>query len=107
VNRRRATIDPVELATFPTVARYNALQRMAVMGNGDIVVGENPPAWKSDLVRPEISAERTGGPLSGSEERHYGAMSQQRANNGAMSTPQKSLRLIGYRDPKVRPSGGW
>jgi hypothetical protein len=79
---------------------------MAVMGNGDIVVGENPPARKSVLSSPENSDERTAGPSSGREERHCGAMSQQRANNSTVSTPQKFLRLVGCRDAKVSPSRG-
>jgi hypothetical protein len=79
---------------------------MAVMGSGDIAGGKNAPARKSASVSPENSAERTGDPISGREELHCGAMSQQRANNGSMSTPQKFLHLIGYRDPKARPSGG-
>jgi hypothetical protein len=33
-------------------------------------------------------------------------MSQQRGDSGGMSTPQKFLRLTGYRDPKVRRPGG-
>ena len=74
------------------------------MGSGDIVVGKVFP--KSAPVSPETSAGPTGHPISGREERHCGAMSQQQANNDAVSTPQKFLHLIGYRDPRARPTGG-
>lgn len=72
------------------------------MGSGDIVVGRDPPAQKSASVSPENSGES----IPDREERHCGAMSQQRANNDAVSTPQKFQHLIGYRDPKMRTSGG-
>ena len=32
-----------------------------------------------------------------------GAMSQQRSDSGAQSTPQKFVRLVGCRDPKIKP----
>ena len=73
------------------------------MGSGDIVIGKGPPTRKSASARPENSAERSGDLTSDREERHCGAMSQQRAHNDAESTPQKFLHLVGYRDPKVRP----
>src|SRR5215467_11117485 len=45
-------------------------QRMAVMGNGDIVVGRYPPAQKSASVSPEKPAKRAGAqPAATSEER--------------------------------------
>jgi len=80
------------------------------MGSGDVVVGKGLPAKTSASVKPENSA-HTGDAISGyAEEQHCGAMTQQRANNGALSTPQKFLHLVGYRDPKAnpraRPSGG-
>ncbi len=74
------------------------------MGSGDIVVGKNLPPQKPVSVSPETSAEHTGDPISGHEKQNCGAMTQQRANNGAVSTPQKFLHLVGYRDPKTRPS---
>ena len=75
------------------------------MGSGDIVVG------KKSAVAPENFIKGTGAaaPIQtapSSEERHCGAMSQQRGNSGAVSTPQKFLHLVGCRDPKARPSGG-
>jgi hypothetical protein len=74
------------------------------MGSGDIVSGKDPPAQKSASANPECSAERSSVPISDREGRHCGAMSQQRAHNDAVSTPQKFLHLVGYRDPKVHPS---
>lgn len=80
------------------------------MGSGDIVVGKDFPAQNSASVNPENSA-YTGDAVSGhAEDQHCGVMTQQRANNGTLSTPQKFLHLVGYRDPranpKARPSGG-
>jgi hypothetical protein len=84
---------------------------MAVMDGGRIVVGKSPSIRKSEPVNPENLAKRAGVstpaesiPLK--EERRCGAMSQQRGDSGGMSTPQKFLRLTGYRDPKVRRPGG-
>jgi hypothetical protein len=77
---------------------------MAVMGSGDIVIGKDPFAQKSASANPERSAERSGDPISDGDGRHCGAMSQQCAHNDAVSTPQKFLHLVGYRDPKVHPS---
>jgi len=37
---------------------------------------------------------------------HCGAMSQQRADSGAASTPQKFVRLVGCHDQKPRQGGG-
>jgi hypothetical protein len=84
---------------------------MAVMGNGDIVVGKSPSTRKSKPVSPENFTKRGGAStpaqsIPGKEERHCGAMSQQRGNSGTMSTPQKFMRLVGCRDSKPRPSGG-
>ena len=82
------------------------------MGNGDIVVGGKPPPRKpsnvsvKDLTDRVVAAEASGAPDLGETERHCGAMSQQRGNSGMLSTPQKFVRLVGCRDPKVRPRGG-
>jgi hypothetical protein len=79
---------------------------MAVMGSGDIVVGKNPSTSESSPVSPENRAKRAKASTAARAERHCGAMSQQRDDSGATSTPQKFVRLVGCRDAKVRPSGG-
>jgi hypothetical protein len=76
---------------------------MAVMGSGDIVVGNAIP-------RSDPSAEK--GPVETADPRRSpkprqqqmcGAMSQQGDGNHSPSRPQEFLRLVGYRYPKVRP----
>jgi hypothetical protein len=85
---------------------------MAVMGNGDIVVGGSPPPRKpanatvQDLADRVAAAKSSGLSDCGETERHCGAMSQQRGNSGMLSTPQKFVRLVGCRDAKARPTGG-
>jgi hypothetical protein len=80
---------------------------MAVMGNGDIVVGNKSPTRKPAPAMPTHSAERLAAPLLSAssdparEERRCGAMSQQRTDSGAASTPQKFVRLVGCHDPKA------
>jgi hypothetical protein len=83
---------------------------MAVMDRGDIVVGskparksqENPPGVIVDVnsKRVEASAGR-GEPASGNVAQHCGAMSQQRCDSGATSTPQQFVHLVGCRDSKA------
>jgi hypothetical protein len=91
---------------------------MAVMGSGDIIAGSNPSTRKPNAkpkVRPETviakSLDKGANPSTrrvetAAGERHCGAMSQQRTDSGATSTPQKFLHLVGCRDPKARPPGG-
>ena len=73
------------------------------MGSGDIIAGSNPSTRKpkAAIVKKKLAKD---GP--GNSEHYCGAMSQQRTDSGAVSTPQKLLHLIGCRDPKVRPPGG-
>lgn len=78
------------------------------MGSDGIVVGKNSDARKSESLRSEKFAACAPAPIPavpGTEERHGCAMSQQRGESGAVSTPQKFVRLVGYRDPRMRPSG--
>ncbi len=84
------------------------------MGGGDIIIADsNPPSRKRKTVAVKTLAKGAGGsspqrnaPTPGKAESHCGAMSQQRTDSGATSTPQKFLHLVGCRDPKVRPPGG-
>jgi len=80
------------------------------MGSDNIVVGSNSsprnPAAATSKYPSEtdgLTAPRGAGPTKA--EQHCGAMSQPRGNSGVLSTPQKFVRLVGCRDPKVRPSG--
>jgi len=82
---------------------------MAVMGNGDIVVGnEQPSTQKSTSVIVENLAGRAAAAeqaesIPSRAEHHCGAMSQQRGDTGMVSMPQKLVRLVGTCDPKTRP----
>jgi hypothetical protein len=85
---------------------------MAVMGSGDIIAGSTPPSRKRKTVIVENPSKAAGGsspqrsaPTSGKGESRCGAMSQQRTDSGATSTPQKFLHLVGCRDARVRPPG--
>jgi hypothetical protein len=80
---------------------------MAVMGSGDIVVGSKPSKRKPKTVIVDNPAKRTGASLPRNESspgnvaRRSGAMSQQRSDDGATSTPQKFVHLVGCCDPKA------
>jgi hypothetical protein len=83
---------------------------MAVMGNGDIVVGKNPPrrTRKSvivDNLSQPAGASAPSEPGAFTKDGHCGAMSQQRGDRGAVSTPQKFVRLVGCHDVKPRSPG--
>jgi len=75
---------------------------MAVMGSGDIVVGKNPSISESRTASPENLAKRVKASTATKAGRHCGAMSQQRGDSGATSTPQKFVQLVGCRDAKTR-----
>jgi hypothetical protein len=61
------------------------------VGNGNIEVGNK-------------TATRKPGPLKTERPRNCGAMSQQCADSGSFSTPQKFVRLVGCRDSNARPA---
>jgi hypothetical protein len=82
---------------------------MAVMDRDDIVVGskpvhksqENPQGLIVDNLSSsvDVSTGRSE-PAAGNVGQHCGAMSQQRCDNGAVSTPQQFVHLVGCRDRK-------
>lgn len=84
------------------------------MGSGDIIAGSNPFTRKPEVTSKTVIVKglakganpSTQRAETNSGERHCGAMSQQRSDSGAMSTPQKFLHLVGCRDPKARSPGG-
>jgi hypothetical protein len=73
------------------------------MGSGDIVVGKAnsrtgqlPPKDQSkDADGPQQSAPR--------QRQMCGAMTEQGNDSRAISQPQEFVRLVGYRDPRIRP----
>jgi hypothetical protein len=73
------------------------------MGSGDIVVGN--PIPKPNPSTPKNSVESGDPPRSSSprQQQMCGAMTQQGDGNRAPSQPQEFVRLVGYRDPTVRP----
>ncbi len=82
------------------------------MGNGSIDVGKKTPTRKPGQPIVERFAKSDGYPESRIEAPNTvrikrpsvcGAMSQQSANSGNQSAPQKFVHLVGYRDPKARP----
>ena len=78
------------------------------MGNGDIVVGKKSPARTPKTVIVDTMAKRGGAaaPTASTppaKDGHCGAMTQQRGDSGAISTPQKFVRLVGCHDVKPRP----
>jgi hypothetical protein len=78
---------------------------MAVMGSGDIGVGKTPSTHQSTTAPPDKRAKAPPGAVAtvAKAEAHCGAMSQQRGDSGAISTPQKFVRLVGCREVKARP----
>ena len=87
-------------------------QRMAVVGNGNIDVGNKTPtrnpgqSLAERLVGSGGSSEpRIDKTLQTETIRICGAMSQQRGDSGRgnESVPQKFVHLVGCRDPKARP----
>jgi hypothetical protein len=73
------------------------------MGRGDIVVGN--PNSKPDRSTVKKQAENSDRPPPPKprQQQMCGAMSEQRSDHGAYSQPQGFVRLVGYRDPKIRP----
>jgi hypothetical protein len=78
---------------------------MAVMGSGD-VIGRNQSIPEPRRLDMNVQTDETGGPPRAARPRQQqmcGAMTQQGDGNRASSQPQEFVRLVGYRDPKVRP----
>jgi hypothetical protein len=70
---------------------------MAVMPRGDIVAGSKPSARKQ--AKPQgVIVDKLSKPVGATAEQHCGAMSQQRCDSGATSTPQQFVHLVGCRD---------
>ena len=76
------------------------------MGSGDIVVGKKSTTRKTPAVSKNPAPRVSGSAANPAKEEHCGAMSQQRADSGAASTPQKFLQLVGCHDQRLRRPGG-
>jgi hypothetical protein len=113
VNRGRASADfnhhPENLRAGCALS-LSLQKRMAVMGRGGITADSNPSTRKPKKAIAEakgpIEPAQRGETPPGNSGHYCGAMSQQRTDSGAVSTPQKLLHLVGCRDPKARPPGG-
>jgi hypothetical protein len=73
------------------------------MGRGDSVVGNPKPKPNQSTVNDQ--AKDVGGPRPSKprQQQMCGAMNEQRSDHGGYSQPQGFVRLVGHRDPKVRP----
>jgi hypothetical protein len=76
------------------------------MASGDIVVGKSPSRRipKTPIAQnlaPRAGASPPAEPVPSRGEQRCGAMSQQRGDSGAVSTPQKFVRLVGCRETKA------
>jgi hypothetical protein len=79
------------------------------MDRGDIVVGKKSPRKPQKNPQGVIVDNRSKRPgastaqnesAPGKAEKRCGAMSQQRCDSGAISTPQQFVHLVGCRDRK-------
>lgn len=82
------------------------------MDRGDIVVGSKPARKSEEKPKGVIvdvgskgasAAAQREGAVRGNVASHSGAMSQQRCDSGATSTPQQFVHLVGCRDRKTGP----
>jgi hypothetical protein len=80
---------------------------MAVMGGGDIIVGNESPTRKParTIVSDQTGRVVVAGRKADDQTKICGAMAQQRDDSGGWSTPQKFVHLVGCRDPRLRPAG--
>jgi hypothetical protein len=116
VNRSRGAAYPIKpRATFLGSWRSNQIQqRIAVVGNGNIDVGNKSPTRKPGLPiaerlagsdgAPELRIEKPG-QLTAKRPANCGAMLQQCGDSGRgnESVPQEFVRLVGCRDRNIRP----
>jgi hypothetical protein len=71
------------------------------MGNGDIVAGKAT----SNQLTPKEQIKNADGPRPAAprQQQMCGAMAQQGDEYHTLSQPQEFVRLVGYRDPRIRP----
>jgi hypothetical protein len=73
------------------------------MGSGDIVVGKATSRPNQLIPKDQTKDADEPRPSSPRQQQMCGAMTQQSDDSRATSQPQEFVRLVGYRDPKVRP----
>ena len=73
------------------------------MGSGDIVVGNAIPKSGQPTVNDPAENADPQRPPRHRQQQMCGAMTHQGDGSRATSQPQEFVRLVGYRDPKVRP----
>jgi hypothetical protein len=78
---------------------------MAVMGSGDTVVGNAIPKSDQAAEKGPAATDPRQSPKPRRQQQMCGAMTQQGDDNHSPSRPQEFVRLVGYRNPKVRPPG--
>jgi hypothetical protein len=103
VNRAPATDDSTGIPNFRDGCALSLTpQRMEVMDRGDIVGGSKPTRKAPENPQGLIVSTPAGRsePAPGNVGNRSGAMSQQRCDNGATSTPQQLVHLVGCRDRK-------
>jgi hypothetical protein len=108
MNPPRVTVDQQQsrnskrrsALSFPLNSSFR--QWVAVMGSGDIVVGNAIPKPGQSTVNDPASADPPR-PSRPRQQHMCGAMTQQGDDSRATSQPQEFVRLVGYRNPKIRP----
>jgi hypothetical protein len=76
-------------------------QRIIVVGNGNIDVGNKTATRKSG--QPAVNAGSSERRIQQQQGGNCGVMSQQRGDSGHESAPQKFVQLVGYRNPRTQP----
>ena len=72
------------------------------MGRGDIVGSLN--SKPNQLTVKDQTEDRAGPrPSRPRQQQMCGSMNEQRTDHGGYAQPQGFVRLVGWRDPKVRP----
>jgi hypothetical protein len=91
--------------------RIELQQRISVVGNGNIDVGNKTatrkpgqPIVENLAAIDSVSEPRIGkSPLKPERPRICGVMQQQCGDSGNVSAPQELVQLVGCRDSKLRP----
>ena len=101
MNRRIGSADPIRRrCNFSRQLRVVIRQqRILVVGNGNIDVGNKTPTRKPG--QPGIDGPN---PLRTERPRIPAAMAQQCGDLGNQSAPQKFVHLIGCREPNAHPA---
>jgi hypothetical protein len=74
------------------------------MGSGDIVVGNTTPKPDQSIMKNPAENADPSRPSRPRQQQMCGAMAQQGDDYHTLSQPQEFVRLVGYRDPRIRPT---